>query len=362
MADDIRREDDYERRDPDYERRRSDPVPEGDRVVGSYDRDRPVRRERVHHDDDRGFLPAAIRRISWGAIIAGTVVAIVVQLMLNLLGMGFGLSAIDPAQEANPFSGLGTGTIIWLVLVTLISLFIGGWIAGRMAGLPRRLDGALHGFVAWGLATLLSLYLLTSAVGTVISGVTGIVGQGLDLAGQGVAAVAPEAREALREQGVTLSDIQQEARQLLRQSGLRDDVAQTVDTLQAEAGDVARTPASAQQDLDRALEELLETGREADRQNVVNIMVANTDMSEAEARRTVEQYEQRYRRVRERVSTAVDSVRQTAVRVSGRAADTLSTVGYVAFFAMLIGAIASAAGGAAGAPKDLPASSAVRRE
>ena len=84
------------------------------------------------------------------------------QLMLNLLGMGLGFGSIDPAQEASPLAGLGAASIIFLIIVSLIALFAGGWTAGRLAGIPRRFDGAVHGFVAWGVATLLSFYLPTS--------------------------------------------------------------------------------------------------------------------------------------------------------------------------------------------------------
>ena len=335
---------------------REDPVPHGDHVVREYDDERR----------ERGYaLPAAVRRVSWGAIFAGAVVAIVVQLMLNLLGVGLGFGAIDPGQEANPLQGLGTGSAIYLIVVTLLSLFIGGWVAGRLAGMPRRLDGALHGFVAWGLATLFAFYLLTTAVGSILSGVTGLVGQSLSAAGQGVAAVAPQlgdaAQEALREQGVTLQSIKQEAQDLIQQSGLEEDVAQAADTAQAEAQDIARTPASAQQDLDEAIEQFLEAGRTADRENIVNILVARTDMGRAEAERTVDQYEQEYQQARQQVQQRLDSLKQTAVQAGGEATDVISTVGFAAFIAMLIGAVAAVVGGAAGAPRDLRAAAAARR-
>lgn len=309
-------------------------------------------------------MPAAIKRVSWGAIFAGTVVAVVVQLMLNALGVGFGMSALDPTA-ANPFSGLGLGTILWLIISTLIALFAGGWVAGRLAGIPRRADGAIHGFIAWGLATLVTLYLITSAVTTVVGGAFGLAGQGLQaagqVAGQGVAAAAPEARQVLQEQGVTLESIKQEAQQLLQQSGLEQEVERTVDTVQTEASDVARTPGNAQQDVERAVEQFLQTGRAADRENLVNIMVARTDMSRAEAQRTVEQYQSRYQQVRQRAGRALDSLQQTARQASGQATEALSTVGYASFFAMLVGALAAAAGGAMGTPKDLPAAADARR-
>ena len=44
-------------------------------------------------EDARTIL---INQISWGAVLAGVVVALTAQLLLNLLGVGIGLSTIEP--------------------------------------------------------------------------------------------------------------------------------------------------------------------------------------------------------------------------------------------------------------------------
>ena len=38
-----------------------------------------------------------LNRVSWGAVLAGVVVALVTQLILNLLGIGIGAATLDPA-------------------------------------------------------------------------------------------------------------------------------------------------------------------------------------------------------------------------------------------------------------------------
>ena len=50
-----------------------------------------------------------MKRISWSAVFAGVLVAIVSQMLLTLLGLGIGLSTVDPVSEQNPTAGLGTG-------------------------------------------------------------------------------------------------------------------------------------------------------------------------------------------------------------------------------------------------------------
>jgi len=67
--------------------------------------------------------------------------------LLNLLGAGIGLTSVNPATEPDTMEGLGVGTTIWWVVSNLIALFVGGLVAGRMAGFVNLIDGALHGTV-----------------------------------------------------------------------------------------------------------------------------------------------------------------------------------------------------------------------
>jgi len=143
---------------------------------------------------------AAFKRISWGSVFAGALIALVVQLSLSILGLGIGMGTVDPVEENNPLHGLGTGSLIWWSLTMLISLFAGGWVAGRLAGVPKAFDSILHGLLTWSVVTLFSFYLLTTAVGGVISGVGNIIGKTVSLAGQGVGAVAPELAQSVKQE------------------------------------------------------------------------------------------------------------------------------------------------------------------
>lgn len=106
---------------------------------------------------------SSLKRISWGAVFAGLVVALVTQLLLSVLGVGIGASTINPVSEDNPVTGIGLGAGIWFFVSTLLALFAGGWVAGRLAGLARKTDSALHGVLTWGSATLVTFFLLTKA-------------------------------------------------------------------------------------------------------------------------------------------------------------------------------------------------------
>src|SRR4051812_7722861 len=74
--------------------------------------------------------------IRWGAIIAGLVSGTASYLLLALLGLAVGLTAVDPTS-AEPIGRVPLATGIWTGVSLLISAFIGGYVAGRMSGLSR---------------------------------------------------------------------------------------------------------------------------------------------------------------------------------------------------------------------------------
>ena len=41
------------------------------------------------------ILPSVTRRVSWGAVFAGVVMVLAIQLLLSMLGLGIGLSTIS---------------------------------------------------------------------------------------------------------------------------------------------------------------------------------------------------------------------------------------------------------------------------
>jgi hypothetical protein len=107
-------------------------------------------------------------RLSWGAIFAGLVIAIVLQIFLAMLGIAIGMTAWEPGDPAR---GLGTGAAVWAVVSALLSLFAGGVVTGRLAGVLTRNDGALHGVVMWGVSVIVLLWLTFSGVGMLMGGV-----------------------------------------------------------------------------------------------------------------------------------------------------------------------------------------------
>jgi hypothetical protein len=260
-----------------------------------------------------------MRRISWGAIIAGTVIAVAVGILLALLGLAIGLGAINPAQEQDPLSGIGIGAMIWWVISSLIALFIGSWVAGRLSTVRARGDGMLNGLVVWGLSTVVTVYLLTSAVGMLMGGAFSILSTGLATAGQAASAVAPEQGQ------LSWDQIANEARQLLSQAGKTGQ----------QNGEQAQQPGG---DLSGVLSKLLREGgdsiNEADKEAVVKELQARTNMSRQEASQTVDRWIQSYQGATEQATETA----QATTDVASRAA-------WASFFMLLLGAGAAALGG-----------------
>lgn len=127
--------------------------------------------------------------ISWGAIFGGLASGMATFLLLALLGLAAGITAIDP-QAAEPVGQVPMLAGIWTGISMLLSAFVGGFVAARISGLSRRSDGIFHGFVTWGVSTLLFAFLVTTSVGNLLGGVFNVLGQGLQagagaVAGQG---------------------------------------------------------------------------------------------------------------------------------------------------------------------------------
>ena len=121
----------------------------------------------VHAQPDKLF-----DRVSWGSIFAGAATALATQLVLSLIGLGIGLSTLDPQTGDSPSgAAIGIGAVVWWTVSSLASLYLGGFVAGRIAG---SFNGYLHGLVTWATVSLLTVMLLSGAAGRAFSGATGL--------------------------------------------------------------------------------------------------------------------------------------------------------------------------------------------
>ena len=309
---------------------------------------------------------ALTKRISWSAVFAGVLVAVVTQMLLTLLGIGVGLSSIDAVEEQNPAAGLGIGTAIWYIVSSLLSLFAGGWVAGRLASTPRLFDGVIHGVLTWSLVTLFTVYLLTTTVGRIIGGASSLVSGIVSKAGSGIAAAAPgladQAQDQLRANGVDLdlSDLKSEVNQLLRETGkpglrpeaLENQAERAGNQAQSAAERAASNPQGADETADGIIDQFVKRGEgvadQIDRNAAVNVVMKRTGKSRAEAEQVVDNWTKTYQQARVKFDETKKQAEVKARQVADDTASAASKGAIFGFLGLLIGVIAAGYGAKVG--------------
>jgi hypothetical protein len=324
----------------------------------------------VNSFEERVSVPVpVIRRVSLAAIFGGLAVALGIQLLLSLLGIGIGASTIHPTSENGASAeNVGTGSAIWFVVSGLISLFAGGWVAGRLAGIPRSIDAVIHGIITWSLTALLTVYLLTTAVGGVISGATGALGSlfsaagtGMAAAGSGIAAVAPDATQEMRngmaQNGITPDTITLRVQKLLRETGnakLRPEALKREGKHQANlakgaAKDSALDPHQTKEDYNELVYRFLHDSgvdsRTADRQDLINVVATEQHITKTQASRTVDEWSQEAKQAQEQAKRLEDEAHEKAKQAGEAAAAAVTKAALSGFVLFLLGMIAAAFGG-----------------
>lgn len=301
---------------------------------------------------------SAPKRVSWGAIFGGTFVALAIMVLLGSLGIAIGAMTIDPRTGDTPSAeALGIGAGIWWVVSGIIALFAGGWAAGRLTELHRHVEGTLHGFVTWSFTVLVSFVLTMTVVGSMISGAMRIMGATASAAIMGTGAVAGQVGEMIDAErgGDTWQDVRREAEEILRQTGKRQLQPENIEgdieeaRRQAEQATEAETSRQAINELEQALSQLYASAQEtiaaADREAVVNVLVARTDLSRREAQDVVDRWSERFQNVWQQTA---EGVRGAAASAAQATADAVAQAAWWSFFYLLLTAMAAMAGGYVG--------------
>ncbi|MBX3159260.1 MAG: hypothetical protein KF773_25045 [Deltaproteobacteria bacterium] len=264
----------------------------------------------------------------WGAIFGGAVLALGLWMMLQVLGTGLGLATVD-AANAGSLRGAGIGTGIWSLLAPLIAMFVGGILAGRLAGTRERGVGAWHGAVMWGLTTLIGLYLILSAVSTIVGGAVRAGGAVVQGAGQAVAGVAGkvDVGEAIQTLGIRPNDLLAPINERLQREG--------------------KPPVTARE-LNATMRAVAQRGvREGhlDREVLVAELARNTSLSRADAEQIADQFGGQYEQASKKLAETGEQVKEAGLN----AVDTTGKALLLGGVMMAISLGAALAGGIVGA-------------
>lgn len=254
------------------------------------------------------------RRVSWGAIFAGVVVALLTQLALEMLGIAIGVGAIEPGEDT-----LGpdftSAVVVWLAATMLLSLFAGGLVTGKLSGTSDASSGLLQGLTMMGVTTLITLFLLSSTLMSTLRGVSGLIGDGLSFVGSNAEDVATTVADAVELRDNVLVEIRDEAEDIL-------------------AEDASLTS------LRIALDDYLlgeEPGQDV-RQAAITALASQTELTQEEAAAQLDEWEAD-------LDQAVTNLEEEAERVASDVADIIAATAGVIFAMLVAGAFAGAAGG-----------------
>ena len=167
--------------------------------------------------------------VRWGPIIAGIVTSFAVLLVLTVIGVALGLSALGTEDDPRSW---GTAAGIWGGLTLLVAFFLGGWMAARASAPAFDPDGILNGFVTGAATLLLLLWLATTAITGALGFFAGTIA---DIAG----AAGPVAAVVTQEGGAPAA---QQAEEAATQAGEEIEAAapDSPEQAAAEATEVAR--------------------------------------------------------------------------------------------------------------------------
>ena len=268
---------------------------------------------------------SGVSAVSWGAIIAGAVVASALSLALLMLGAGIGLVSVSPWSNNNvSVTTFGILAAAWFIAVQLFASGVGGYLAGRLRTrwVSVHTDevyfrDTAHGLIVWGVGAVITAWLLTSGATSVVSGAVHAGGSAMEAAGTAVGApIAQAAGQAASSEGST---------------------AYFADMLfRTDHPDTSGDPAGARAEVGRILATDALSGEmpAADKAYVAQVVAARTGLSQADADKRVSE-------VVEQAKNAKDKAIDTAKAAADAARKTAVYVALWAFISLLIGAFSA---------------------
>lgn len=130
---------------------------------------------RVTHEEARAaeesaVVPPISDIVRWGPILAGTFFTLAALITLGMLAFAVRVSTVGPgATTGDILSGAG----IFGGIAMLVSLFFGGFVAARTAGLRDAFAGGMNGLIVWAFTIFLALILSALGAGGLFGSVIG---------------------------------------------------------------------------------------------------------------------------------------------------------------------------------------------
>lgn len=320
-----------------------------------------------------------VHRVSWGAILAGAVVAVALMILFTTFGIGIGATAIDPQFERNPTEGIGIGSGIYLIVTNLIALGAGGYVAARMAGVPRMIASVLHGAAVWSVATIFLAWAsvtgagaMFGAAGSLLSGAADTVvstGQAVlpddislpdpsELADQlSIDDLPDEVQATLRENGITEANLRQEAQTAFRNVFSESEQQAAMARIRQAMADIIASPGNIDQDLDALMDDMVGGPNailsEEDKEQALAVLERRLGVTPQEAEQMVATVQSRIRSAITQMRETAEAARAQAIEAAQATSDAIASVALLVSLALLLGLAAACGGAYVARPDDL---------
>lgn len=282
---------------------------------------------------DRDEVHVDRRSPAWGAVVAGAVAGLGTHILLMMLLTAIGLGAANPATEENPVATFSVGTAIAWTIGALISLFIGGWVAGRCAARVHSVSGAMHGFLVWCVATIAAVVMATTGAGALIGGAARVVGEGVSTLGRPLAGAADLATEAAAQNTAALGS-------------MVDEVAENPQVREAAGG-----MAAARREVGHALRQLFREGgdlRDPEARDATLQALTRAGIPQGDANRMVDNWTTSMEQMRASYEEAKAAAAAAAREVADNASRAIAMGAMWSFIGFALGSILAIVGGRRG--------------
>jgi hypothetical protein len=108
--------------------------------------------------------------MNWSAIWVGTLASLAAVLVFGLVGIAVEAHLLGPDHRVVDLKKLGILTLVFSVCGAFFSFAVGGWIAGKIAGILHSEPAMLHGAISWLVSIPLLIALVALGAGSFFGG------------------------------------------------------------------------------------------------------------------------------------------------------------------------------------------------
>ncbi|MBF7684160.1 hypothetical protein I2F27_12755 [Acinetobacter sp. B5B] len=322
------------------------------------------------------------KRISWASIFAGTLIVLAMSFLLSILGIALGFSMLDPLSNTDIGNGSGTTLGIWTGISLLLSLAVGSFFSGKIAGI----HGSIHGFLVWCLALIFGLFISISTLTSTLNITGNIVGSVTSATGNIASALGQNTVQVF--QNINLDDVLPDSSKLLDNSNknivsaleksgipelqptyLNRQLDWAKDKIQSSIKDIAIHPQKSDEivnDLTNALKTRLQSiNNSISKDEIKTALTKNSNMTSKEADQAVENFLQERDVAIQKLNQAFEkaqmgvndakvkyqTLKQEAREKAAMATQAAAKAALWAFIGLFLGALVSIIGGRFGAKK-----------